>query len=83
MPGPDTGITGTLTDGSGIGRFTASKVFKDFVVDFLKTAGAMLVAVNVTTVPQATAQAMITVGAVAGALISAGYRAILKWAETP
>jgi hypothetical protein len=78
----DTGISGKLTDGSGIGTFTASKVFKDFVVDFLKTAGAMLVAVNITTVPQATAQGLVTGGAVAGALISALYRAVLKWGES-
>lgn len=78
----DTGISGALTDGSGIGTFTASKVFKDFVVDVLKTGAAALVAVNITSVPQATAQSVVVVGAVAGAVISALYRAILKWAES-
>jgi hypothetical protein len=78
----DTGISGALTDGSGIGTFTASKVFKDFVVDLLKTGAALLISVGVTSVPQATAQPLVVWGALAGAAISAVYRAVLKWAES-
>jgi hypothetical protein len=78
----DTGISGKLTDGSGIGQFTASKVFKDLVVDALKSSAAALVAVNIVALPQNTAQTMIAATAIVGAVVSALYRAVLKWGES-
>ncbi len=79
----DTGISGALTDGSGIGTFTAPKIVKDFIVDALKSSAAALVAVNIVALPTTTAQSVVAATAIVGAVISAVYRAVLKWAETP
>lgn len=79
---PKMGITATLTDGTGISAITGSKILKDFVADALMGAGAALVAVGVTGVDQAIAAPAVAITAVAGALISAGYRLVLRWATS-
>lgn len=82
MTGP-AGTTGNvLTDGTGISAFTSSKLIKDLVADFLLTASAALVAVNVTDLNGAVANQAVVVTAVGGALIRVLYRAVLKWATT-
>lgn len=75
-------ITGTLTDGSGVSAITGSKVLKDFVADVLMTGAAALIAVNVTSVDTALAAPAVVVTAVAGAIISATYRIVLRWATS-
>ena len=79
---PDTQAGSVLTDGTGISKLTGSKLFKDFVVDFLIGGAAALTAVNITGVDQAAAQPAIVVTAVGGALIRSVYRFVLKWAST-
>ena len=71
-----------LTDGTGISRLTTSKVVKDLVADFLLTASAALLAVNVMSVDAAVAQPTVVATAVGGALIRVVYRAVLKWATS-
>ena len=84
--GIDTGVSGTLTDGTGISRITGSKVLKDLVADFLLTsaaaigAGATLDALDLS----AAISAPDVIGvAIAGAAIRTLYRALLRWAQTP
>ena len=79
----DTGVSGALTDGTGIGRFTSAKVVKDFIADALLSAAAALAAAQVVAVPTDSQGAWTAAMAIAGAVIHAGYRAILKWAATP
>ena len=79
---PDTQVGATLTDGTGISAITTSKFVKDFVADVLLSGAAALVAVQITDVGSALAQPQIVAFAVLGALIRAGYRAVLKWATT-
>lgn len=82
MTGPAASTGNVLTDGTGISRLTSSKVVKDLVADFLLTASAALVAVNIMSVDAALAQPTVIATAVGGALIRVGYRALLKWATT-
>lgn len=77
-----TGIISTLTDGTGVSSFTASKVFKDFVADVLLSGAAALVAVQIVDVGAALASPQVAAFAIAGAVIRAAYRAILRWATT-
>ena len=79
---PDTSIGGTLTDNTGVSALTSSKLVKDLVADFLLTASAALVAVNVMSVDAAVAQPTVVATAIGGALIRVVYRAVLKWATT-
>lgn len=80
-----TGISGFLTDGTGVSPITVEKVVKDFVADFLLTAaaalgaGATLEALNLA----AAIAAPDVVGiAVAGAFIKALFRAVLRWSQS-
>lgn len=79
----DTGATGALTDGTGIGTFTVPKVIKDFIVDALLGIAAGLAAVQIVDIPQSSEQASIAAFAVGKAVIQAVYRAVLKWGQTP
>lgn len=79
----DTGISGGLTDGSGIGRFDAPKVLKDLVLDALLSIPAALAVINIASLESGLA-APVAVGiAVADSLIRVLYRGVLKWAQTP
>jgi hypothetical protein len=71
-----------LTDGSGVSAITGSKLLKDFVADVLMTGTAALLAVNVTSVDQAIATPTVVATAIAGAVISAVYRVVLRWATS-
>lgn len=79
----DTGVSGTLTDGSGIGTFTAPKIVKDIILDALLSIPVALVAVNINDLSTALAAPMVIAIAVGDSLIRVLYRAALKWAQTP
>ena len=77
-----TGVTGALTDGTGVSKIDLTKLIKDFVADFLLTGAAALAAVQVMSLGDAI-QAPETAGlAVAGAAIRAAYRIVLRWAQS-
>lgn len=75
-------IANTLTDGTGVSAITGSKVLKDFVADVLLSGAAALVAVQITDVGSAINQYQVAAFAIAGAVIRAGYRAVLRWATS-
>jgi hypothetical protein len=75
-------LPNVLTDNGGVAAITGSKILKDFVADALMGAAAALVAVQVSSVDQAIAQPMVVVTAIAGAVISAAYRIVLRWATS-
>jgi hypothetical protein len=78
-----TGVTGALTDGTGVSPLTISKFVKDFVADFLLSAAAALAAAQIMDLG-GVIQAPETAGlAIAGAAIRAGYRIVLRWATAP
>ena len=80
-----TGVTGFLTDGTGVSPLTREKVVKDFIADFMLTAaaalgaGATLEALNLA---QAIAAPDVVGIAVAGAFIKALFRAVLRWTQS-
>jgi hypothetical protein len=73
---------GFLTDGTGVSSFTATKFIKDFVADVLLSGAAALAAVQIMDVGSAINAPDVAAFALAGAVIRAGYRAILRWATT-
>lgn len=81
-----TGVTGALTDGTGVSSMTGSKVIKDIVLDFLLTAAAALGAgatfetFDIGTALSAPEAALIAIG---GALIRTLFRAAVRWASSP
>lgn len=83
MAETDTGLSGTLTDGTGIGKFDVPKVVKDFIADALLSAAAALATAQIVGIPQDTATTWTAAMAIGGAVIHALYRAVLKWSQTP
>jgi hypothetical protein len=79
---PQGRILGFLTDGTGVSSITLVKFFKDFIADVLLSAAAALVAVQIITVDAAVAAPQVAAFAILGAVIRAGYRAVLRWATT-
>lgn len=78
----DTGISGALTDGTGISNLTVPKVVKDAILDFLLTAPAVFIGLSITNAEQALA-APVAVGlGLLDAAIRVLYRAAVKWAQT-
>jgi hypothetical protein len=75
-------VVGVLTDGTGVSSFTVTKFVKDFIADVLLSGAAALVAVQVVDVGSAIAQPQVAAFALLGAVIRAGYRAVLRWATT-
>lgn len=71
-----------LTDGTGISVITGSKLLKDFVADFLLTAGTALATANILNLEDAATAPNVAAFAIAGAAIRAGYRIVLRWATT-
>lgn len=82
LPATQSGAVAVLTDGTGISAFTASKFVKDFVADVLLSAAAALAAAQVMDVGSAISTPDVAVLAVAGAVIRAAYRAVLRWATS-
>jgi hypothetical protein len=75
-------MTGTLTDGTGVSKLLASKVFKDLVADFLLTAPAVFVVLNVANLESAlTVPASVGLG-LADAAIRVIYRALIRWTQS-
>jgi phosphate/sulfate permease len=79
----DTGVSGTLTDGTGVSPLTPQKLFKDFVADVLLSGAAALAAAQVLDVGSAIQAPEAATFALIGAVIRAGYRAALRWAQSP
>lgn len=77
-----TGVSGGLTEGTGISAITATKLIKDFVADFLLTAAAALGTSMIMSLGDAVAAPQVAGFAIAGAAIRAGYRIVLRWAQT-
>lgn len=79
---PQTGVVSALTDGTGISALTVSKFVKDFVADVLLSGAAALAAAQIIDVGSAVQTPDVVAFALAGAVIRAAYRAILRWATT-
>lgn len=77
-----TGAVGTLTDGTGVSKITTTKFVKDFVADVLLSGAAALAAAQIVDVGSAIQTPEVAAFAVAGAVIRAAYRAVLRWATT-
>jgi hypothetical protein len=79
---PQTGVTGALTDGTGVSALTPTKLVKDLVADILLGGAAALVGAQILDVGGAIAAPEVAAFAVTGAVIRALYRAALRWATT-
>lgn len=83
--GTSTGVSGTLTDGTGVSAMTSSKVVKDLVFDFVVTAlaalgaGAGADALDLGVIIGAPEAAGV---AIAGALLRTLIRAVLRWSQS-
>jgi len=75
-------VIGVLTDGTGVSPFTITKLVKDFIADVLLSGAAALAAVQIVNVGAAIQTPDVVAFALAGAVIRAGYRAVLRWATT-
>lgn len=78
-PATITGATGGLTDGTGVSRLLASKVFKDIAMDALLSIPTSLVAINVLDLHAAIAAPIAFAFAVGDSLIRVVYRAALRY----
>lgn len=79
----DTGVSGALTDGTGVSPLTPQKLFKDFVADVLLSGAAALAAAQIIDVGSAVQAPEVATFALIGAVIRAAYRTVLRWAQTP
>lgn len=77
-----TGVSGALTDGTGISRLTASKVFKDFVLDLCLSGSAALVVANIPDVGSAINQPNAVAFALVGSTIRVIFRFVVRWAQS-
>ena len=75
-------VVGTLTDGTGISAFTAQKWVKDFIADVLLSGAAALTTVQILSLNDAVTSPQVAGFAIAGAVIRAAYRAVLRWATS-
>lgn len=75
-------VVGALTDGTGVSGITVPKIVKDFIADALISSAAALTAANVLSLQQAVTAPNVAVFAIAGAVLHAGYRVVLRWATT-
>lgn len=76
------GVTGALTEGTGVSAITGSKILKDIVLDFLLSLPAVFVAINVASLDQALLVPTAVGIGVADALIRVLYRAAIRWAQS-
>jgi len=76
------GVVSTLTDGTGISQITGSKFIKDFVADVLLSGAAALSAAQIMDIGSAVQAPQVAAFALAGAVIRAAYRAVLRWATS-
>lgn len=83
MPAPgSTGVTGALTDGTGVSAFAVPKIVKDIIVDALLSIPVSLAAINIGGLDSALAAPVAVAIAVADSLIRVLYRGVLKWASS-
>ncbi len=85
MSGPTAstgGISGTLTDGTGVSQILASKFVKDLVADILLALPPALIAINVLSLEQALLAPVAVAFAVGDAVIRWLYRAALRWTQS-
>ena len=76
------GVTGTLTDGTGISQITAPKWVKDLVLDLLLALPAVFIGLNIADLNTAlTVPGAVAVG-LADAVIRWLYRAAIRWAQS-
>ena len=75
-------IRSTITGLAGTNSSGLTKWVKDFVADALISGAAALGAAQVVTIPSDKAQATVATFAIAGAIIHALYRSVLKWATS-
>lgn len=82
-PVPQTGgVTGVLTDGTGVSKLLGSKVLKDLVLDFLLSVPVAFIGLEIADLNGALA-APIAVGlAIGDAAIRVLYRGALRWAQS-
>ena len=76
------GVVSTLTDGTGISAQNWQKLLKDFVADVLLSGAAALAAAQIVDLGSAIQQKEVVAFALAGAVIRAAYRAVLRWATS-
>jgi hypothetical protein len=79
----DTGVSGMLTDGSGIGTFNGGKILKDAILDLLLSLPPAFAAISIGNLQSATVAPALVAFALGDVLVRVVYRAALKWAETP
>jgi ABC-type antimicrobial peptide transport system permease subunit len=77
-----TGVSGALTDGTGVSSLTIPKVIKDLILDALLSIPPSLLVINVTTLDAAIVAPVAVAFAVGDSLIRVVYRFLLKWAQT-
>jgi selenophosphate synthase len=77
-----TGVTGALTDGTGVSPITTTKFVKDFIADVLLSGAAALAAAQILDVGSAIQTPEVAAFALVGAVIRAAYRAALRWSTT-
>lgn len=75
------GVSGALTDGTGVSSFTVPKLVKDAILDALLSFPGALLAVNITGLEAALTAPLVVAVALGDALIRVLYRAALKWAQ--
>lgn len=80
--GETTGVTGVLTDGTGVSQLLGSKVIKDLVLDALLSIPASLAVINIGGLEAALAAPIAVAIAVADSLVRVIYRAALRWAQS-
>lgn len=82
MAAAETGLSGTLTDGTGISGLTVPKVIKDLILDALLSIPASLAVINIAGLESALAAPVAVAIATADSLIRVLYRGALKWAQS-
>lgn len=77
-----TGVTGALTDGTGVSALTNSKLLKDIVLDFCLSLPVALLAANIMSLESALAVPVAAAFAVGDTAVRVGFRAVLRWAQS-
>lgn len=81
-PATTTGISGALTDGTGVSRLLGSKIIKDLVLDALLSVPVSLAAINIGGLDAALAAPLAVTIAVGDSFVRVIYRAALRWAQS-
>lgn len=79
---PQTGVPGTLTDGTGVSPINAPKWVKDLILDLLLALPAVFIGLNVADLATALTMPVAIGISLADAVIRWLYRAALRWAQS-